>query len=139
MARPTTPKLWASDPAAISNEPPLSYRQAGFSAAQPPADYMNWALQNIYQWIDYFDGAGVGGGGGLTITFDSSRPRIQLPFALPADNQLAAIEVFKRETAAVGGISFFGSFSERGCGGGEIGVDTNHLRDGSCLHRCCSY
>ena len=105
MARPTTPSLWASESTAISNEPALGYKQTGFPVSQPPVDYMNWALQNIYQWIDYFDGAGVGGGGGLTITFDSSRPRIQLPFALPADNQLAAIEVFKRETAAVGGIS----------------------------------
>ena len=105
MARPTTPKIWANSGQAIINEPAQGYRQTGFPVSQPPADFLNWVLNNLYQWTDYFD-TNIGGRGGLTITFMTARPRIQLPFSLPAgDNKLDSIDVFKRGESSLGGVS----------------------------------
>ena len=106
MARPTNTPEWASAGTAQVSEPSLSFKQSGFTEDQPSNDHLNWAIQNLYQWYSFFD-QNIGGGGGITLSFNADRPRIQLPFEIDTDIDppINAIDVFKRGESRVGGIS----------------------------------
>ena len=101
--RPDTIKEWATSPTAEIEEPTENFKKQGFSIAQPSVRFFNWVLNNIYQWISYFD-IGITREGGFNHRHTQARPRIQLPFTFREGNKLEQIEVYKRGTASVGGI-----------------------------------
>ena len=106
--KPTQIKEWATNNTALKTEPANSFKKTGFPVSQPPVNFVNWVLFNIYKWIDYFDSniSGTGGQGGFTYTHNSTTPRIELPFVLSSGtNALTQIEVLKKKTASVGGVS----------------------------------
>ena len=103
--RPQTIKEWATSSTAEIAEPSESLKKQGFGIAQPPVRFFNWILNNIYQWISYFDDSTLTEGE-INTSFLSSRPRIHLPFTFKEGNKLNQIEVFKKSTADnIGGVS----------------------------------
>ena len=58
MARPATPFTWATDPGAVVTEPSAQRKADGWIAGLiPPADYWNWLLQHIAEWIGFLETA----------------------------------------------------------------------------------
>lgn len=54
MAPPSTLPLWATN-ASTTTEPTLGKKQAGWVAAEkPPAKWLNWWMNLVYQWIVYY-------------------------------------------------------------------------------------
>ena len=105
MARPSGLKEWASEKSSLITEPGDGQKKTGFTIEQPSVNVVNWVLNNIYRWIDYFDLNTGGGSGGLTHVHNSSRPRLQIPFNLPVGNKLSGLTVSKRIEESVGGVS----------------------------------
>lgn len=59
MPKPTSYPQWASLPTAPKTEPPLYRKENGYTVGDKPnAENFNWILNNLYQWIQYFDDAG---------------------------------------------------------------------------------
>lgn len=102
--KPTGLKEWASNDNAIIKAPVESYQRAGFPVGQPPADFLNFVFNNLYGWVDYIDSQGSLGTGGMVHQHKTARPRIQLPFTLPAQDKSSSIEVWKRSEVSVGGV-----------------------------------
>lgn len=108
MAKPTEIREWATSRTALKTEPGDGQKRTGFTIEQPSVNVLNWVLNNIYRWIDFFNegGTGTGGGGGyLYHEHNTSRIRVEIPFTLPASNKLAALEVLQRMNVSVGGVS----------------------------------
>jgi hypothetical protein len=59
MPKPTSYPQWASLPTALKTEPPLYRKENGYSVGDKPnAENFNWILNNLYEWIKFFDEAG---------------------------------------------------------------------------------
>ena len=101
--RPQTIKEWATNSDSIIHEPAESFKKKGFPVFEPPLDFFNWILNNIYKWIDYIESL-VGSRGTLRYFHSSSVPRIQLPYDFKPENKLAQIEVLKKENTDVSGV-----------------------------------
>ena len=60
MTKPTYLPEWASDPSAVRTRPNINRREFGYSVGdKPSSDNWNWQLNNIYEWIEHFDTAGI--------------------------------------------------------------------------------
>ena len=101
--RPQTIKEWATSSTAEIAEPSENFKKLGFGITQPSVRFFNWVLNNIYQWISYFED-GIASEGGFNHTHKTARPRIQLPFSFREENKLSQIEVFKKETKTLSGV-----------------------------------
>lgn len=95
-------KDWATGQGALSAEPTEAQKRQGWTTEQPAVHPFNWLISDLSNWFDYFNKKAGHGGIGV-LTFNSSRPRIKLPFNLPENDKLSAIRVLKQENGSAGG------------------------------------
>ena len=101
--KPTSLAEWATMMQALVSEPPDSFKQLGFTTSQPTVNHFNWVFKNLYEWVCFLDSQA--GGGFLYHEHDTSRPRIHIPFSLPASGKLSNLEVLKKTNGSVAGVS----------------------------------
>ena len=123
MARPPNIKPWATDADALVNEPSDTRKAAGFSTAQPSVNHFNWLFKRLFEWFEYLD-ENIDVGGYIYYVHSTARPRFELPFTLPATNQLQSIEVLREVAGTIGsagGTTWSGSGSVTAGVSGEAG------------------
>ena len=71
--KPSTLPQWSTT-GGTTTEPTAGQKAAGFAVGtKPPAKWVNWLLNNIYQWIQYLDApVGTGAGAGFSATGGST-------------------------------------------------------------------
>ena len=117
--RPQTIKEWATSPDSRIHEPTESLKKKGFPVFEPPLDFFNWVLNNIYKWIDYIEDL-IGARGTLRFFHSSTTPRTQLPYELKPENKLSQIEVLKRENVLIGGVAASSNSGSVDVEGGQV-------------------
>lgn len=55
VSKPTSLPRWATDGSALLTEPSSGKKDVGWEVEEPPADWMNWLQNLVYQWLHYLD------------------------------------------------------------------------------------
>lgn len=112
MATRPDKKNFADSNIAIKTQPSDGFLSNGFTITQPPVNFFNWILNNIYRWIQYFD-ENVGKNVSFGHVHSNNTPGIELPFSFSGPNIQSQVEVLKRttDTLPIGGTPNSGSGS----------------------------
>ena len=116
--RPTN-NDFATNPNSLVTKPDDAYLDRGFTLTQPPVNFFNWIIKNLYQWARYLDEQS-GQGDVFSHTYTSTVQLIEIPFELSGDTDTAKkaeIEVLRRMQHGIGG-------NEIGVGSQAIGVSS---------------
>ena len=110
MATKPTVNSFATDSSASVQMPTTSYLNRGFTISQPPVNFMNWIIKNLYDWIRYLeeevkDQQVTVEGIMFNHTHDTNRKLIELPFTFDTRSLKSQVLIRKLDQQAVGGTS----------------------------------
>ena len=90
-------------------QPPTEFMKMGFSGEQPAVEHFNWIIHNLHNWYKFID-ANTGQANAFNLKFETTKPRINIPFPLNEDeDKKSQVSVLKLETGTVGAKDAIGS------------------------------